>query len=124
MSLISYIEKLRTRPEADRKKISVSVAFVVTGIIFAIWAFTIISSISTRPSEVTSETSSADSVYSEIRERWNSLVENVSTLFVDPIDESPATVEEELYFDALEGIPADVVEVDTGDSSLDSTMAE
>lgn len=125
MSLISYIEKLRTKPESDRKKIAISTAFAVTGIIFIIWAFTIVSSISHRAStEVVTDVSDSASVYGELKASWNTLVDNVSDLFSDPATTSSPSTDESLYFDALEGIPADVVEIDTTGGSLEPTVSE
>lgn len=125
MSLISYIEKLRTKPEAERKKISITVAFAVTGVIFAIWAFTIISSVSQKTStEVITKPSDSISVYGELKDRWSALVDSVSDLFSDDTVTPTENIDEPLYFDALEGIPADVVEIDATNDSIDSTVTE
>jgi hypothetical protein len=125
MSLISYIEKLRTKPEADRKKISIGVAFGVTGIIFIVWLFTIVSNISHRTAvDVVVSDADSVSVYTELKANWGALVENVSTLFSKSNTPSEGVMSEALYFDALEGVPADTVEVDTVGGSLESTVSE
>jgi len=123
MSLISYIEKLRTKPETERKKISIGVAFAVTGIIFAIWAFTIISSVSQGTSTHTvTGSDNSTSTYGELKSRWGALIDGVSDLFSgDTVTPTENIDEEPLYFDALEGIPADVVEIDATDATTTPT---
>ena len=113
MSVISYIEKLRTKSENERKKISLVVAFSVTGIIFIIWAFTVFSSISQKtPTTEVVDTVDSVSVYGDLKSRWSALIENMSGLFSNKAIVSPENTEESLYFDALEGIPADTAEID------------
>jgi hypothetical protein len=117
MSLISYIENLRTKPESERKKIAVGVTVVVTVFIFTLWAFTTISSISNRTSPVATESDSSTGKYDDVKKSWDSLIEGMSGFFSDFSTTPTAPTEDEgMYFDAMEGIPADVVDATTTDT--------
>lgn len=113
MSIISYIEKLRSKPESDRKKIAVGIAVTMTAVIFIVWAFTIVSSISSISSSDVNQ-AAPTKAYDDVKKSWNLLIDNVSGFFSDFSTTSPVEiVDENASLDAMEGIPADVVEVDT-----------
>jgi len=119
MSLISYIERLRGKPESERKKIAIGIALVVTLFIALIWIFTVTSSLSHRAPSAPVYTGEKTSVYDEVKKSWNSIVESMSTLFSGTgTTESTSTTESVgTTFDAMEGIPAGLIEDTATDTS-------
>ncbi|PJE73995.1 MAG: hypothetical protein COV01_02690 [Candidatus Taylorbacteria bacterium CG10_big_fil_rev_8_21_14_0_10_41_48] len=117
MSFISYIEKLREKSESERRKISIGVAFVVTIFVAVVWIFTITSNISPGESSVAVNTNQKVNAYDDIKKGWDSLVENMSTLFsgTETHIQSTETTSQPV-FDVMEGVPADTVEIDTIDT--------
>ncbi len=114
MSIISYIENLRNKPESDRKKIAVGLAITMTGIIFIFWAFTTVYSISNQVASSDTNQAASINAYDDLKKSWNLLIDNVSGFFSNLDATSSVEISDEnVSLDAMEGIPADVVEVDT-----------
>jgi NADH:ubiquinone oxidoreductase subunit 4 (subunit M) len=110
MSLISYIENLRTKSESERKKIAIGVAVGVTVVIFSLWIFTTISSFSHR--SPSTDKVAETGAYDDIKKSWSLIVDNMSTLFSGLAGEATTSIEaptQDTYLDAMEGIPADNV---------------
>jgi len=112
MSFISYIEKLREKSESERRKISIGVAFVVTIFIAIVWIFTITSNVSPGESSVVVNNNQKENAYNDIKKGWDSLVENMSTLFSGTETHIQSTeTDNQPVFDAMDGVPAETVEV-------------
>jgi hypothetical protein len=116
MSLISYIENLRTKSESERKKIAIGIAVSVTVVIFSIWAFTTISSFSYRSPSTDRVVETG--AYDDIKKSWSLIVDNMGTLFSGFSGEATTSIDvptQDIYLDAMEGIPAD----DTSDTFVE-----
>jgi len=83
MSLFSYIEEQRKKPEEDRRKMTLVISLSVTAIVFLLWLFAFVHSI-TRPAESDKGVFEAES-YEGIKGSWSDLVGQFSDLF-DPAD--------------------------------------
>ena len=99
MNIFDYIDKLRKKPENDRQKFVLIVSFSVTAIIFAIWLFTLVSSIThnaNTPKPLETES------YKNLREGWQKIMQDFNGLFGEntpstTLEESPIEPPATLY---------------------------
>ncbi len=119
MSLISYIERIRTKSESERKRIALGVACVVTVVILGFWLVTTIARLSSVTDGDESPSVSADGAFDDVRARWGALVESLSDIMSPSATEPVDTTEGEPVFDAMEGILfEEVPPIDPADTSL------